>query len=338
MTSLLYFSEALAVLATLTAFLVFVLYKSTYQVSQAEVMVIERLGKFHVLLESGIHFLIPFIDAPRAVRWTFVREEANSRRYYRYTETLYRLDLRETTYDFPRQNVITKDNVTMEINAMLYYQITDPLRAMYEINNLPQAIEKLTQTTLRDVIGSMDLDESLISREDINTRLRMRLDEATDKWGVKINRVELQEINPPEDIKIAMEKQMKAERDRRAHILEAEGLKRAEILKAEGYRQALHERSEGDAQAQMCLAQAEAQSRLYLAQAEAQALVTIRESMPHTDAAQYVLASNYIKAFSEAMQDSNGKIIVVPYEAAAFAGATTGLKELLTGVAAPKSK
>lgn len=334
MMSILYFSEILSVLGLLTAFLVVVLYKSTYQVSQAEVMIIERLGKFHLLLESGIHFLIPFIDAPRAVRWTFVKEEANSRRYYRYTETLYRIDLRETTYDFPRQNVITKDNVTMEINAMLYYQITDPLRAMYEINNLPQAIEKLTQTTLRDVIGSMDLDESLISREQINTRLRLRLDEATDKWGVKINRVELQEINPPHDIQVAMEKQMKAERDRRAHILEAEGLKRAEVLKAEGYRQSLLERSEGDAQAQLCLAQAEAKSKLCLAEAEAQSLTIIRNSLPNTDAAQYILASNYIKAFSEAMQDSNGKVIVVPYEAAAFAGATTGLKEILTNTAA----
>src|SRR5581483_7984877 len=124
---------------------------------------------------------------------------------------------------FPKQNVITKDNVTMEINALLYYQITDPKAAVYEVANLPEAIEKLTQTTLRNVIGAMDLDETLVSRDLINTKLRLILDEATDKWGVKINRVELQEVNPPHDIRVAMEKQMRAERDRRAIILESEG-------------------------------------------------------------------------------------------------------------------
>ena len=206
----------------------------------------------------------------------------------------------------------------MEINALLYYQITDPVRSVYEINNLSLAIEKLTQTTLRDVIGSMDLDESLVSRESINTKLRLRLDEATDKWGVKINRVELQEINPPQDIQVSMEKQMKAERDRRAHILEAEGLKQAQILEAEGYRQSLMERSEGDALARLCLAKA-----------EAEAIALLKQSMPGIDPAQYIIATNYIKAFSEAMRDSKGKLVVVPYEAAGFAGATSALKEIL---------
>ena len=316
--NILYLLDILGLFGVLAAFILFVLYKGTYQVSQAEVIVIERFGKFHALLESGIHFLVPFIDAPRTVHWTFFRQETNSKRYYSYIESSYRIDLRETAYDFPRQNVITKDNVTMEINAILYYQITDPFRAVYEINNLSLAIEKLTQTTLRDVIGSLDLDETLISREAINTKLRLRLDEATDKWGVKINRVELQEINPPHDIQVAMEKQMKAERDRRAHILEAEGLKRAQILEAEGYRQSLMERSEGEALARLCLAKA-----------EAEAINLLKQSMPNTDPAHYLIASNYIKAFSEAMADSKGKLIVVPYEAAGFAGATSALKEIL---------
>ncbi|MBM3894102.1 SPFH/Band 7/PHB domain protein [Candidatus Dependentiae bacterium] len=316
-------------LAFITTFILFIIIKGTYQVSQAEVIVIERFGKFHSILDSGIHFTVPFMDAPRIVHWTFFKQEANSKRYYSYIQSDYRIDLRETTYDFPRQNVITKDNVTMEINALLYYQITDPVRAVYEINNLSLAIEKLTQTTLRDVIGYMDLDETLISREAINHKLRIRLDEATDKWGVKINRVELQEINPPHDIQVAMEKQMKAERDRRAHILEAEGLKRAQILEAEGYRQSKLERAEGEAQAQLALARAEAEAKLLLAKAEADSINFIKQSLPDANPANYVIATKYIKAFSEAMADSKGKTIVVPYEAAGFAGATTALREIL---------
>jgi regulator of protease activity HflC (stomatin/prohibitin superfamily) len=324
-----FFLLDLGFIAIITSFILFIVYKGTFQVSQAEVVIIERFGKLHAILDAGIHFTIPFIDSPRMIHWTFFKQETNSKRYYSYIQSDYRIDLRETTYDFPRQNVITKDNVTMEINALLYYQITDPVRAVYEINNLSLAIEKLTQTTLRDVIGSMDLDESLISREAINHKLRLRLDEATDKWGVKINRVELQEINPPHDIQVAMEKQMKAERDRRAHILEAEGLKSAQILEAEGYRQSKFERAEGDAQAQLALARAEAEAKMVLARAEAEAMSLLKNSMPETNPGQYLLAHSYIKAFGQAMTDTKGKTIVVPYEAAGFAGATTALKELL---------
>jgi len=327
MNTFFYLVDVLGFFGLITAFIIFILYQGTYQVSQAEVIIIERFGKFHAILESGIHFLIPFMDAPRMIHWTFFKQESGSKRYYSYIQSSYRMDLRETAYDFPRQNVITRDNVTMEINALLYYQITDPVRAVYEINNLSMAIEKLTQTTLRDVIGSMDLDETLVSRESINTKLRLRLDDATDKWGVKINRVELQEINPPHDIQVSMEKQMKAERDRRAHILEAEGLKQAQILEAEGYRQSLMQRSEGDAQARLCLAKA-----------EAEAISMLKQSMPGIDPAQYILATNYIKAFSEAMHDSKGKLVVVPYEAAAFAGATSALKELLNTASNPQAK
>ncbi|HTR20237.1 MAG TPA: paraslipin, partial [Gemmatimonadales bacterium] len=192
--------------------------KSTIRViRQAQTMVIERLGKYNRTLSSGINFIVPFMDQPRAIDWHEVRSlpsgETTTRRYRSTT-----IDLRETVYVFPRQNVITKDNVVVEIDALIYFQVTDPVRAAYEIANLPDAIEKLTQTTLRNVIGELDLDQVLSSREHINTKLREILDDATHKWGAKVARVELKDINPPRDIRDAMEKQMRAERDRRAAI------------------------------------------------------------------------------------------------------------------------
>jgi regulator of protease activity HflC (stomatin/prohibitin superfamily) len=148
----------LVVFAFFVLFLIVTLVNATYQVNQAEVIIIERLGKFHAILKPGLHFVIPFIDRPRGTLWTFIRTEPHTKRYYRHSSVVARIDLRESVHDFPKQNVITKDNVTMEINALLYYQITDPQRAVYEVANLPEAIEKLTQTTLRNVIGAMDLD------------------------------------------------------------------------------------------------------------------------------------------------------------------------------------
>ena len=198
-------------------------------IQQSQTMIIERLGKYHRTLSSGINIIIPIIDQPRKIIWRYVREDFEGRKIVNF-KSKDRIDLRETVYDFPKQNVITKDNVGTEINALLYFQIMDPNKALYEIENLPDAIEKLTQTTLRNVIGEMDLDETLTSRDTINSKLRIILDDATNKWGVKVNRVELQDINPPRDIRDAMEKQMRAERDRRAKILEAEGSKKAMIL------------------------------------------------------------------------------------------------------------
>jgi len=205
----------------------------------------------------------------------------------------------------------------MEINALLYYQITDPKRALYEVANLPQAIEKLTQTTLRNVIGAMDLDESLSSRDQINEKLRLILDEATDKWGVKVNRVELQEVNPPGDIRAAMEKQMRAERDRRAVILEAEGAKRAEILKAEGDKMAKVTRAEGEAEA-----------RLTIARAESDAIKVIQDAVPEADPLPYMIALNYIKALPEITKDKEGKMILLPYEASGLMGSLAAIKEM----------
>ena len=209
--------------------------KGVIIVQQAEVVIVERLGKFDRVLQSGFNFIIPVLEAPRAIDWK-VTQKGFDGSTYSIIQKRTKIDLREAVYDFPRQNVITKDNVSISINALLYFQIVDPKSAVYEIQNLPDAIEKLTQTNLRNLVGQLDLDESLVSRDKINHELRAILDEATNKWGVKVNRVELQDIIPPADIQSAMEKQMNAERDRRAAILEAEGLKKSAVLKAEGRR------------------------------------------------------------------------------------------------------
>ena len=198
-------------------------------VQQSETVIVERLGKYNSTLKSGLNIIIPFIDRPRQIIWRYTSEGPMGNSIVKYVKEN-RIDLRETVYDFPKQNVITRDNIVTEINALIYFQIMDPVRAVYEIANLPQAIEKLTQTSLRNVIGEMDLDDTLSSRDTINTKLQEILDDATNKWGVKVNRVELQDINPPMDIREAMEKQMRAERDKRATILEAEGFKQSEVL------------------------------------------------------------------------------------------------------------
>ena len=213
-------------------------------VRQAETMIIERLGKYHRTLESGLNFVIPIIDTPKTVKWRYMKNIGGE--YLPYVKNITRIELRESVYDFPRQNVITSDNVTIEINALLYFQITNPEKSVYEIENLPGAIAKLTQTTLRNVIGGLTLDETLVSRDRVNDQLRLILDEASDKWGVKVNRVELQDIVPPKEIRESMEKQMKAERDKRASILTAEGDKQARILNAEGYRDAEISSAEGE--------------------------------------------------------------------------------------------
>jgi regulator of protease activity HflC (stomatin/prohibitin superfamily) len=298
-------------------FLITTLYKATYLVRQAEVVLIERFGSFHKMLEPGIHFVVPFIDQTRSVFWTYVKEDHRGKAAYRYSELVERIDLREAVFDFPKQNVITKDNVTMEISALLYYQVTDAKAAVYEIANLPQAIEKLAQTTMRNIIGAMDLDETLTSRDSINTKLRLVLDDATYKWGIKINRVELQEVSPPADIREAMEKQMRAERNRRAHILEAEGLKSAAILEAEG-----------DYLSRVQRARGEAESREILANAEAQAIKIVQQALPTANPLPYLIAQAYIKVLPEIMKDKNGKMILVPYEASALTGSLATIKEL----------
>lgn len=305
--------------------------KAIYLVRQAEAIIVERLGRYDRTMGPGLHILIPFLENTRGAVWSHLIAHDN-KRYQRYTQYVTRIDMREAVYDFPKQNVITKDNVTMEISALLYYQITDPKAAIYEVSNLPEAIEKLTQTTLRNVIGAMDLDQTLVSRDFINEKLRIILDEASDKWGVKVNRVELQEVNPPADIKHAMEKQMRAERDRRALILEAEGTKAAAILKAEGERESDILCAKGQAQARLINAESEANARLMIAQSEAQAIDKIKATMPQRDPMPYLIAMQYMKTLPEMMAGKDDKLIVVPYEASAMMGSLTSIKKLFENI------
>src|SRR5438094_364258 len=286
-------------------------------VQQAQTMIIERLGKYHRTLSSGVNLIIPIIDKPRAIDWHQVIVTPAGDSFARHFRTE-KIDLRETVYVFPRQNVITKDNVVVEIDALIYSQITDPVRATYEIANLPDAIEKLTQTTLRNVIGEMELDHVLSSRDTINAKLREILDEATHKWGAKVSRVELKDINPPRDIRDAMEKQMRAERDRRAAILTAEAEKQSRILQAEGIRQSEINQAEGQKQAKILAAEAEANARLKVAEAEAQAIERITTAIKGTggDPARYLIAIRYIEALKDMVTSpQSNKVIYVPYEA-----------------------
>jgi len=296
-------------------------------VKQAETMIIERLGKYHKTLDSGLNFIIPIIDAPKSVKWRYVKNIGGE--YIPFIKSINRIELRETVFDFPRQNVITSDNVTIEINALLYFQLTNPEKAVYEIENFSDAIEKLTQTTLRNVIGGLTLDETLVSRDRINDQLRLILDEATDKWGVKINRVELQDIVPPREIRESMEKQMKAERDKRASILTAEGDKQARILNAEGYRDAEISRAEGEKRFKILQAEGEAEARLTMARAEAEAIKQIADALgAETNPAAYMVALKYIEAFKNISTKEGDKTVFMPFEASSMLGSLGTIKEL----------
>ena len=293
--------------------------KALVIIPQSETKIIERLGRYRATLKPGINIIIPFIDNAKNI--VALR---NGR--YVYTNNI---DLREQVYDFPKQNVITKDNIQMEINALLYFQIMDPFKAAYEINNLPNAIEKLTQTTLRNIIGELELDETLTSRDTINTKLRVVLDDATDKWGVKVNRVELQDITPPATVLNAMEKQMQAERNKRAQILTSEGEKAAEILASEGEKTAMINRAEANKQQAILVAEGEAQARIRKAEAEAKAIELISESVgKSTNPANYLLAQKYIQMMQELAQGDKAKTVYLPYEATNLMGSIGGIKEL----------
>lgn len=328
--------QVMIVFIVLAAVVIVLAAKGFKIVQQSETLVIERLGKYNRTLTSGINIIWPFIDRPRAIEWKYVRTDPDGRSIVR-KDTVTRIDLRETVYDFPRQNVITRDNVVIEINAILYFQITDPVKAVYEIANLPDAIEKLTQTTLRNIIGELDLDHTLTSRDTINNKLRAILDEATDKWGVKVNRVELQDINPPADIRMAMEKQMRAERDRRAVILEAEGQKQSKILEAEGIKQSEVNKAEGIQQATILKAVGEAEARVRVAQAEAEAIAKVTEAIAQSkgDPAAYLIALKYIEALKEMVSGKDNKVVYLPYEASAILGSIGGIKDIFEKTKGP---
>ena len=288
-------------------------------IPQSETRIIERLGRYHATLKPGVNIIIPFIDRAKEI-------VAMVRGRYVYTNNI---DLREQVYDFPKQNVITKDNVQTEINALLYFQIVDPFKAVYEINNLPNAIEKLTQTTLRNIICELELDETLTSRDTINTKLRVVLDDATNKWGIKVNRVELQDITPPESVLTAMEKQMQAERNKRATILTSEGKKASDILQSEGEKMATINRAEAEKQQAILKAEGEAQARIRKAEAEAIAIQKITEAVGQsTNPANYLLAQKYIMMLQQVAEGDKTKTVYLPYEATNLMGSIGGIKDL----------
>ena len=314
-------------LIVIIAAVIFVV-KGVVIVQQAEVVIVERLGKYDRTLESGLNYIIPILEAPRGIAWKITQRGLDGSTYS-YIKERTKIDLRESVYDFPRQTVITKDNVSISINALLYFQIIEPKSAVYEIQNLPDAIEKLTQTTLRNLVGQLDLDETLVSRDKINNELRAILDEATNKWGVKVNRVELQDIIPPSDIQSAMEKQMKAERDRRAAILEAEGLKKSAILKAEGQKEAAINQAEGEKQAAILKAEGIAQARVIEADAEKEAIgriITAFADKGKPD--QYLVAMKYLETMQSITSGENNKIVYMPYEATGILSSIDGIKEM----------
>ncbi|MCM1006120.1 MAG: SPFH/Band 7/PHB domain protein [Prevotella sp.] len=319
---------ALVIAGILILLVIIIISAGVKVVPQSETRVIERLGRFHSVLSPGLNFIIPFVDKPKTI-YTRGTAVYAGRTYSRAVATKV-IDLREQVYDFPSQQVITRDNVTTEINALLYFQITDPKKAVYEIDNLPNAIEKLTQTSLRNVIGELELDETLTSRDTINTKLQAILDEATNKWGVKVNRVELQDITPPESVRVAMEKQMQAERNRRAEILNAEGEKQSRILRSEGEKASRINEAEAHKQSEILRAEGEAQAIILNAQAEADAIRRVAEAVANgkTDPATYMLAMKYIETLREMTSGQDNKTVYIPYEASSVLSSIGSIKNL----------
>jgi regulator of protease activity HflC (stomatin/prohibitin superfamily) len=294
------------VLLGLALFVVVVLMKWIQIVPQKQVKIIERLGKYHRTAEAGLNTIIPFLDSIR--------------------ETI---DLREQITKIEPQPVITRDNVTMEVDAVIYYLIADPVRATYEVQNLRWGLEQLTLSALRNVIGQLDLDHTLASRDTTNSQLRSALDSATQQWGVKVMRIELKNITPPEEIRLTMEKQMTAERTRRAVVTTAEGEKSSAILRAEGQKQSQIVNAEGQKEAAILAAEGQAQARLRVAQAEAQAIDLITKALGGGgDSAQYLIAQKYLESLGAIATDAD-KLVFMPFEAAGVMGSLGGIKEML---------
>ncbi|WP_341360765.1 SPFH domain-containing protein [Georgenia sp. M64] len=289
---------ALVVLLLVALFVVVAISRAVRIVPQAVALIVERLGKYQTTMYAGLHFLIPFVDRVRAS-----------------------VDLREQVVSFPPQPVITSDNLVVSIDTVLYFQVTDPKSATYEIANFITGIEQLTVTTLRNVIGSMDLEQTLTSRDQINGQLRGVLDEATGRWGIRVNRVELKSIDPPQSIQGAMEQQMRAERDRRAAILTAEGVKQSQILTAEGEKQSAILRAEG-----------QAQSAILRAQGESRAILQVFDAIHRGKPDSKLLAYQYLQMLPEIANGSASKLWVIPTElTAALNGITKGFGGVGTG-------
>ncbi len=265
--------------------------------------VVEFLGRYSRTVNPGLRIIIPIFERMRKV------------------------DMREQVVDVPPQEVITKDNVVVTVDAVIYFEVTDPVKVLYNVANFYVAVTKLAQTNLRNIIGDLQLDESLTSREKINSQLRAILDEATDKWGVRVTRVELQRIEPPGDVTQAMHRQMKAERDRRAAILEAEGVKQSEILKAEGHKQAAILKAEGDAEAIRKVADAEKYKKIAIAEGEAEAIIKVFESIHKGRPTPQLVAIKYLEAL-RAIADGRASKVFIPYESAEALGAAGALREI----------
>jgi len=263
-------------------------------VPQAQVLLIERLGRFHRVAESGFNFVIPLLDAVRPFRG-----DGGYRRS---------IDMREQVMDFPPQAVITRDNVTMRVDSVIFFRIIEPRRAMYEIEDLPTAIRQLAVTNMRNIMGELDLDQTLTSRDVVNGRLQRTLDEATDAWGVKVTRVELKNITPPEEIEHAMSSQMKAERERRAVVTEAEGRKTAQITRAEGERDSAIAEAEGRRQSNILDARGQAEAIIEVAKARADAVRLEFESIHQGNASPQVLALRYIDTLGKLASGAGSKV------------------------------
>ena len=294
------------VLFALALFLLVVLMQTIKIVPQKQVKIIERLGKYHGTAEAGLNVILPFVDSVRNT-----------------------IDMREQITKIEPQPVITRDNVTMEVDAVIYFLIVDPVRATYEVQNLGWGLEQMTLSALRNVIGQLDLDHTLSSRDSTNTQLRAALDTATQQWGVKVMRIELKNISPPEEIRLTMEKQMTAERTRRAVVTTAEGEKSSAILRAEGQKQALIVNAEGSKQAAILAAEGQAEARLRVAQAEAQAIQVVAEAIGGAgNPAQYLIAQRYLESLSSIATGAN-KLVFLPFEASGIMSSLGGIKELL---------
>lgn len=289
------------IIFAVVALIIWLLVANIRIVPQARAYVVERLGAYHGTWQVGLHFKIPLID-----------------------KIARKVSLKEKVIDFPPQPVITKDNVTMEIDTVVYFQITDPKLYAYGVESPMDAIENLTATTLRNIIGELELDESLTSREHINAKIRMVLDDATDPWGIKINRVEVKNITPPKDIQVAMEKQMRAERERREAILIAEGEKKSKILIAEGQKEAAILEAEANKQTAIREAEGQAEAILMINKATADGLKLIREA----GADDAVIKLKSLEAFEKAA-DGQATKIIIPSEIQGLAGLAASVKELI---------
>jgi regulator of protease activity HflC (stomatin/prohibitin superfamily) len=284
--------------------------RSTRIVHPWEKGILERLGKYRRTFDSGLHFIVPFVDR------------------------LTKVDMRENVVDIPPQEVITKDNVAVTVDAVVYYEATDPVKLLYNVQDFYMAATKLAQTNLRNVIGEMQLDESLTSRERINATLARILDDATDKWGVRVVRVELQRIEPPKDVTEAMHRQMKAERDKRAKILEAEGDRQADINRAEGHKQGAILKSEGDAAAIRQIADAEKYQKLTVAEGEGAAIRTVFGAIHAGGATNDVIAIRYLEAL-ETISNGHANKVFLPMEVTGILGSLGGIAELFKADQAP---